>query len=102
MHNVILPQVDQSIIHILDDGIGLCLLKYLFEFEPILEIALVAQFCNDVTVAIGSEDFETFEDAGVVEFFEDLDLLEEQLLEFFGLERVEFYDLDGDDFVWKL
>jgi hypothetical protein len=102
VYNVILAQVDQSIIHIFDDGIGLCLVKYLFEFESILEIALVTQFCNDVAVAIGSEDFETFKHAGMVEFFEDFDFLEKELLKFFGLERIQFDDLDSDDFVWKL
>lgn len=57
MHNVILSQVHQSIVHIFDDGIGLRLIEYLFEFESILEVALVAEFCDDVAVAIGGEYF---------------------------------------------
>jgi hypothetical protein len=38
----------------------------------------------------------------MVEFFEDLDFLEKELLKFFGLKRIQFDDLDSDDFVWKL
>ena len=38
----------------------------------------------------------------MVELFKDLNLLEEELLQFFGFERIEFNNLDGDDFSWKL
>ena len=37
-----------------------------------------------------------FEDVGVVQFFEDVDFGEEQLLQFLALEAVELDYLDGD------
>ena len=80
MDDVILTQVDQTIIYILDDRIGLCLIEYLFEFESILEVALVTEFSDNVAVAIGGEYFEAFEDTGMVEFFKNLYFLEEQFL----------------------
>ncbi len=55
MDDVILRQVNQPFVHIFNDRVGLILIESLFDFEMILEIALVANFSNDVTVPIAGE-----------------------------------------------
>ena len=80
MNNVILPQVYESIIHVLNYRICLCFLEYFLELEPILEVTLVTQLRDNVAVAIRSEYFVTLQDAWMVQFFQNFDLLEQQLL----------------------
>lgn len=59
------------------------LIKHFFEFEMILEVSLIAQFSDYIAVPVTGKDLITFEYTGMVEFFEYLNLLEKQLLEFF-------------------
>ena len=80
MNNIILPQVNQSVIHILNDRIGLYLIEYFLELESILEVALVTQLSDDVAVAIRSKYLVALEDTRVVQLLQNLDLLEQQLL----------------------
>ena len=66
--------------------------------ESGFEVALVAEFGDDVAVAIAGEDLEAFEDIGVAQLLQDVDFREKEFLKFFALEGLEFYDLDGNDF----
>ena len=66
--------------------------------ESGFEVALVAEFGDDVAVAVAGEDLEAFEDIGVAQLLQDVDFREKEFLKFFALEGLEFYDLDGNDF----
>ena len=66
--------------------------------ESGFEVALVAEFGDDVAVAIAGEDLEAFEDIGVAQLLQDVDFREKKLLKFFALEGLELDDLDGYDF----
>ena len=68
MDNIVLGQVQQSVVNIFYYGVGFRFFEHFGEFELIFEVALVAKLSNDVTVAIAGEDLETLEDAGMVEF----------------------------------
>jgi len=76
--DVVLRQVKQTVVHVLDDGVGLGLVEHLFHLEPVFEVSLVAELSDDVAVTIAGEYLEAFEHARVVKFLQDLNLLEEK------------------------
>jgi hypothetical protein len=64
-----------------------------------LKVTFSAELGDDIAVAVAGENLEAFEDIGVAQLFEDIDLREEQLLQLFAFERLKLHDLDGDDFI---
>lgn len=76
MDDIILRQIQQPIIDILNNRISLYFIKCLFEFELIFQVTLIAEFGDDVAISVAGEDLVASEYAGMVEFFEDVDLLE--------------------------
>ena len=96
--DVFLGQIEQSLEDIFDDGGSSVLVEVSLLPESGFEVALVAEFGDDVAVAIAGEDLEAFEDIGVAQLLQDVDFREKEFLKFFALEGLEFYDLDGNDF----
>jgi hypothetical protein len=77
MNDVILPQIYESVIHVLNYRICLCFLEYFLELESIFEVPLVTQLRDNVAVAIRSENLVTPQHAWMIQFFQNLDLLEQ-------------------------
>ena len=96
--DVFLGQIEQSLEDIFDDGGSSVLVEVSLLPESGFEVALVAEFGDDVAVAVAGEDLEAFEDIGVAQLLQDVDFREKEFLKFFALEGLEFYDLDGNDF----
>jgi hypothetical protein len=95
MDDVLFRKILKSLEDVPDDGFGLVLVEVSFLAESGLEVALAAEFGDDVAVAVAGEYLVAFEDVGVVQLFEDVDLGEEEFLEFLALQRLELDYLDG-------
>ena len=94
MHDVLLSQIFKPLIDVtkvfptmrlVDEG---CLAK------PRLKVPLVADLCDDVTIVSAGENFETVEDVGVLQGFEDLNLGVQKLDESGGTHAAELNYLD--------
>ena len=97
--DILLGEVTESLEDVLDDGSCLVFAEVTVFAKTGLEISLVAEFGYDVAVAIAGEDLEALEDIRVAQLLEDIDFGEKEFFKFFAFEGLEFYDLDGDDFV---
>ena len=82
MNYAILGQIQQPLEDTLDVGSCVTFLHSFFELDFRLEIALIAQLSDDVAVVVASEDFQTFQDVGVVDLLQDLDLGKQQFFQF--------------------
>ena len=98
MDDVFFGQVEQPLEDIFDDGGSFVLVEVALLSESGFEVPLVAEFGDDVAVAVAGEDLEAFEDIGVAQLLEDVDFREKKLLKFFAFEGLELDDLDGYDF----
>lgn len=74
--DILLSEVIQPFQDIFDDGFSPILIEVSFLSEPGLEISLIAEFCDDVAIPVAGEDLIAFEDVGVTELFEYIDLRE--------------------------
>ena len=74
--DVFLGQIEQSLEDIFDDGGSSVLVEVSLLPESGFEVALVAEFGDDVAVAIAGEDLEAFEDIGVAQLLQDIDFRE--------------------------
>lgn len=96
-----LPQIPQPLVHIEYQLSQFCLRKRpLLSFDPLLQIPLVAKLSDNIAISIGEERFIELDDIGVTHLLQDADLLEDELLEVLGLERVERDDLDRHYFFY--
>lgn len=86
MDDIFLTQVLETQENVSYDGDCFLFLIKLFLSKFRLEIALVAQFCNDVAVSIAGENFVAAQDVGMIKLFEDFDFGKEQFFKFFGFE----------------
>lgn len=86
MYDILLGKIVQPLKDISDDGFSLVLVEISLLPQSRLQIPFVAQLGDDVTVPIASEDLMAFEDVGVAEFFEHVNLREEEFLKFFAFE----------------
>lgn len=77
MYDILLGKIVQPLKDIPDDGFSLVLIKISLLPQSRLQIPLIAQLGDDVTVPIAGEDLMAFEDIGVAKFFEHVDLREE-------------------------
>jgi hypothetical protein len=100
MDYVLIGQILETEINVADDGSGLVFRKISVLPQLTLQISLVAQFGDDVTVSVTCEHFVASQDVGMVELFQDFDFGKKQLLKFFGLQGVQFDNLDGHSFVF--
>ena len=100
MDYVLIGQILETEINVADDGGGLVFRKISVLPQLTLQISLVAQFGDDVTVSVTCEHFVASQDVGMVELFQDFDFGKKQLLKFFGLQGVQFDNLDGHSFVF--
>lgn len=78
MDNVLFCEVIQSFKDILDDGFSPILIEISFLPESGLEVSLITEFGDDVAIPVAGEDLIAFEDVGVAELFEYIDLREKQ------------------------
>jgi hypothetical protein len=85
MDYIFLCEIIQSFEDILDDGFGLVFIEVSLFPQPGLEVALVAEFGDDIAVSVAGEDFIAFEHIGVIELFEYVNLREKQFLQLFAL-----------------
>lgn len=99
MRDAHLPQIPQPIVEIQYDSIELIFCEGFLPTEPVLEIALVADFGDDVAVAVGEQRLVKLDDVGVVHLLQDADLLEDELLQPLGLQRIQRHDLYGHNFL---
>lgn len=76
--DILFCEVIQPLEDILDDWFSPVLIEISFLPEPGLQISLVTQFGDDVAIPIAGEDLIAFEDVGVAELFEYIDLREKQ------------------------
>lgn len=76
MDHIFLCQVIQSLEDIFDYWLCFVLIEVSLFPESRLEVAFIAQLGNYITVPVASEDLMAFEDIGVIEFFEDINLRE--------------------------
>lgn len=83
-----------------DDGKGFILWEGFHLPEFGLEIAIITELSNDVAISITGKDLIAAKDVGMIEFFEDFDFREEEFLKFFGFERIELNNFDGNSLVW--
>lgn len=80
MHVLLLREVEESREDVLEDDLGLLFLEWSSGGDAILQIALVAEFSDDVAIIDGAVDIEAVYEVGVLEFFEDLDFYVELFL----------------------
>jgi hypothetical protein len=64
--HVLLSEIVKTLEDVPDDGLGLVLIKIALFPESGLEIALVAEFCNDIAIPIAGEDLIAFENIDVI------------------------------------
>ena len=98
VYDMLPGQILQSFEYISDEFFGLALFHVALGLELAFQVALIAEFSDDVAIAVTCKDFLAAQHVGVIQFFEDLNLGEEQFLKFFAFETVELDDFDGDDF----
>ena len=72
MDDILLSEVNESLKDVLDDGSCLMLVEVTVFAESRLEITFIAEFSDDVAVAVACEDLETFEHIGVTQFLENI------------------------------
>ncbi len=96
VYNVIVCEIDESLEDILDVRMSLMFLKGSFGAYFAFQVALVAEFGDDVAIAVAGEDLMAAKHIGVIQFLEDINFGEEEFFEFLALEGVELDDLDGD------
>jgi hypothetical protein len=94
-----LPQVLEAQVDVEHELGEFCVGKTL-ALEAFLEVALAAELRDDVAVAVGEEGLVEPDHVGVTHLLQDADLLEDELLEVLGLERVQRDDLDGHGLFW--
>jgi hypothetical protein len=99
VNDLFLRQVFEAKEDVPDDGEGFFFGKTFHLPEFRLEITIITQLSDDVAVSITCKYLIAAKNVGVIEFFEDFDFREEKFLEFFGFERIELNDLDGNSFV---
>ena len=73
MDNILLCKVKQSREDIFDDRLGTLLRKVMLSSQFGFQIPSIADFGNDVTVAVGCENLKASEDVGMIKFLEDID-----------------------------
>lgn len=98
MHDVIFSEVEEASEDVLDVSFGFWFLDVAAAAEFALEVAFVAEFGDDVAVAIAGENLVAAQDVGMVQLLQDINFGEEKFFKLLALEAVEFDDLDGDDF----
>ena len=74
--DVFFGQVEQPLEDIFDDGGSFVLVEVALLSESGFEVPLVAEFGDDVAVAVAGEDLEAFEDIGVAQLLQDIDFRE--------------------------
>jgi hypothetical protein len=85
MDYILFGEVIQSFEDILDDWFGFVLIEVSLFPQPWLEVALVAEFSDDIAVSIAGEDFIAFEHIGVIQLFQYVNLREKQFFKLFAL-----------------
>lgn len=100
MNDLFFEEVFEAEEDVPDDGKGFILGEgfHLPEFR--LDIAIITELSNDVAISITGKHLIAAKDVRMIEFFEDFDFREEEFLEFFGFERIELNNLDGNSLVW--
>lgn len=101
MDHIPLCKVQQPREDILDDRLGALFREMVLPAEFGLEISTIADLGDDVAISIWGENFKTSQDVWVVKLLKDINFGEEKFLKFLWLERIEFYDLYGNSFVWN-
>ena len=96
MNYAVVTEVNESSEDCLNKGRCFVFLHELFVSELGLQVALVAEFSDDVAVAIAGEDLVALEDVGMIQFFKNLNFGEEELLQFPAFEGIELYYFDGN------
>lgn len=99
MNDLFFEEVFEAEEDVPDDGKGFILGEgfHLPEFR--LDIAIITELSNDVAISITGKHLIAAKDVRMIEFFEDFDFREEEFLEFFGFERIELNNLDGNSLV---
>ncbi len=100
MNDLFLEEVFEAEEDVPDDGKGFILGEGFHLPEFWLEIAIITELSNDVAISITGKDLIAAKDVRMIEFFEDFDFREEEFLKFFGFERIELNNLDGNSLVW--
>lgn len=80
MHVFLLREVEESSEDALEDYLSLGLLEWSSGGDAILEVALIAEFGDDVAVIDSAVDIEAVDEVGMLEFFEDLNFYVELFL----------------------
>jgi hypothetical protein len=84
--DLVLIEIQQSLKDVPDVRLRPPLRKTAFFPQFGLEIALVAELGDDVTVAVAGEYIETAQHIGVVQFLQDVDLRKQELLQLLALQ----------------
>jgi hypothetical protein len=86
--NFFFCQILESVIDIADNRGGLVFFKKVFFLQFAFQIAFITDLSDDVAISITCEYLIAFEDVGVIELLEYIDLGEQKFFQFLGFKRV--------------